>query len=182
MSPLILIVMADSQFLQNLVSRIGLVQGKIISAANQFEALEISSGRKIDVAVLDIRDQGADSIRLLKSLKKEEPGIEILLLSSPESVPYAMEGMREGASDELMVPFDIRTLREKIQEAVERRKALKKKGRKRSLLDIFEGAMMAATFAQAGEYDSAREIMGRDDDDLRSKEKNPDEQTGGKHG
>jgi DNA-binding NtrC family response regulator len=73
-----------------------------------------------------------------------------------------MEGMRQGASEDITVPFDVDTFRKTVKNALRRRNAHIKAGRKRSLLDVFADTMMAATFAEAGEFDTAQNMC-RDD-------------------
>jgi DNA-binding NtrC family response regulator len=66
--------------------------------------------------------------------------------------------MQQGASDDIIVHFDVDQLRKKINSALKRRRAQLKASRKGTLLNTFQDAMVAATFAQAGEFETAQEI------------------------
>ena len=56
------------------------------------------------------------------------------------------------------MPNLINSFRKKIQSALRRRKAHLVANRKRTLLNVFEDTMMAATFAEAGEFETAQDI------------------------
>lgn len=116
---------------------------------------------KIDVLLLDVRQQGALVLSRLASAREAFSGLEIVLINSPDGISASMEGMRAGAADELTAPIDAATLKKKIFAAVRRRqKALKAAaGKKKSLVGMFEQAMAAATFAQAGEFDTALQML-----------------------
>jgi hypothetical protein len=65
--------------------------------------------------------------------------------------------MRAGASSELSAPFDLAALRSAVSAALRRRWTRLDRGP--SLLARFQRAMDAATFAQAGEFETAREML-----------------------
>ena len=163
MSSTVLLVVEDSSFLENLSGSLKRLRASVVTAGSKHEALEVCSNREVDLALLDIRQQGNDAMQILARLKKNQPETEVILLSDPKNIAFAMEGMRQGASDDITVPFDINSFRKKIQSALRRRKAHLVASRKRSLLNVFEDTMMAATFAEAGEFETAQDIYKGDD-------------------
>ena len=162
MNSTVLLVVNDSSFSQSLSGSLKRLKASVLTAANKREALEVCSSRDVDLALLDIRQKGKDAMQVLARLKKNQPETEVILLSDPGNIAIAMEGMRQGASEEITVPFDIDTFRKTVKNALRRRNAHIKAGRKRSLLEVFADTMMAATFAEAGEFDTAQNIC-RDD-------------------
>jgi DNA-binding NtrC family response regulator len=158
----VLLVVDDSSFSQILSESLKRLKASVLTAANKREALEVCSSRDVDLALLDIRQKGKDAMQVLARLKKNQPETEVILLSDPGNIALAMEGMRQGASEDITVPFDIDTFRKTVKNALRRRNAHIKAGRKRSLLDVFADTMMAATFAEAGEFDTAQNMC-RDD-------------------
>jgi len=96
--------------------------------------LEIPSGTHADVVLLDARYKGKGTMQALSSVKREQPDAEIILISSPDNISLSMQGMREGASDDITVPFDIDTLIEKVREALARKKTRSKTRGKHSIL------------------------------------------------
>jgi DNA-binding NtrC family response regulator len=158
MNSTVLLVMEDTSFLQNLSGSLKLLKASVVAAGSKNEALEVCSNHEFDLALLDIRQQGNDAMQVLASLKKNQPETEVILLSDPENIALAIEGMRQGASDDITVPFEIDSFRKKIKSALKRRKTLLKVNRKQSLLNIFEETMVATTFAEAGEFETAQNI------------------------
>ena len=131
MGPTVLLVVQDAFFLQNLAGNLKRLKASVVTAGSKHEALEICSNHEIDLALLDIRQQGNDAMQVLANLKKNQPETEVILLSDPENIALAMEGMRQGASDDITVPFGIDLLREKIKSALKRRKVRLKASRNR---------------------------------------------------
>ena len=158
MNSTVLLVVEDSSFLENLSRSLERLKASVITAGSKREALEVCSNQDIDLALLDIRQQGKDAMQVLTRLKKNQPETEVILLSDPENIAFAMEGMRQGASDDITVPFDIDSFIKTIKSALRRRKAHIKASRKRTLLNVFEDSMMAATFAEAGEFETAQNM------------------------
>ena len=158
MSSTVLLVAEDSFFLENLSDSLKRFKASFVKAGSKHEALEACSNHEVDLALLDIRQQGNDAMQVLARLKKNQPETEVILLSDPENIAFAMEGMRQGASDDITVPFDIDSLRKAIKSALRRRKAHLKASKKRTLLNVFENTMMAATFAEAGEFETAQNM------------------------
>ena len=72
----------------------------------------------------------------------------------------SMAGMRAGATDELTVPCDMDILQRKVAEACVRSRMRSAVSNTRSLLKVFEQTMSAAAFAEAGEFETAEQIMG----------------------
>ena len=159
MSSTVLLYVEDSSFLKNLSGSLKCLKASVVTAESKHEALEVcSSNREVDLVLLDIRQQGNDAMQVLARLKKKQPETEVILLSDSQNITFAMEGMRRGASDDITVPFDINLFRKKIKSALRRRKAHLAASRKRTLLNVFEDTMMPATFAEAGEFETAQNI------------------------
>jgi DNA-binding NtrC family response regulator len=173
MSSTVLLVVEDSLFLQNLSGNLKRIKASVVTAGSKHEALEVCSNQDVDLALLDIRKQGEDAMQILTSLKKNQPETEVILLSNQENIALAMEGMQQGATDDIIVPFDVDSFLKKIKGALKRRKARIRASRKSSLLHIFEDAMAAAAYAQAGEFETAQEIY-KDGCNMISKRQKPD--------
>lgn len=120
---------------------------------------QAGAGRATAVALLDIREDIAGALRWLRVVKKELPALEVVLINQPESIESSMAGMHAGASDELTVPLDLSELRRKIMAALLRWEERSRRKRKKSLVRLFQEAMTAATYAQAGDFDTARELL-----------------------
>ena len=154
MDSTVLLVAEDALFMQNLSESLKHFKASIMTAESIHEALEVCANCELDLALLDIRQKGSDAMQILSGLKKNQPDTEVILLSDPKNIAIVMQGMKHGASDDIIVPFDIDSFRKKIKSALKRRKAR----HKRSLLNVFEETMVAATFAQAGEHETAKKF------------------------
>ncbi|MEW6595208.1 MAG: hypothetical protein AB1413_10095 [Thermodesulfobacteriota bacterium] len=156
------IVSADPSFAELLR---GKLQGWGLTATlgeeHPLAAVQAAAAGKVDVILLDIRQEAATMVSRLASAMQGKNGLEVVLINTPEGVSASMEGMRAGASDEVTTPLDAATLQEKIMAAVRRRQKAKKAAgrRKASLWGLLEQTMNAATFAQAGEFDTAMEFL-----------------------
>ncbi|MCX5876473.1 MAG: hypothetical protein NT087_09335 [Deltaproteobacteria bacterium] len=105
-----------------------------------------------EIVLLDIRQTGNEGPHPLLAIREKMPAAEIILINRPDNIPLSIAGMQAGAADELIAPFDTSTLKNSISAALAR---WKKRQGKKTLFQRFGDAMAAATFAQAGEFDTA---------------------------
>jgi DNA-binding NtrC family response regulator len=118
----------------------------------------VAADEQLDLVLADVR-RGEDAfLRWLSAIKQARPAIEVILLTLPGQVAISIAAMRAGASTELSAPFDVAKLRTAVSQALRRRRK-RIAGARPSLLERFQAAMSAATFAQAGEFETAREIL-----------------------
>jgi len=118
----------------------------------------VAAEERLDVVLLDVRRCEDSLLAWLAALKRALPAVEVILLGLPGQVAISIGAMRAGASTELSAPFDLATLRGAVSAALRRRRKRLDVARP-SLLERFQRAMSAATFAQAGEFETAREIL-----------------------
>jgi len=116
---------------------------------------------EVEIVLLDIRQGAEQALSSLAFIRARQPETEVILINRPDNIGPSIAGMQAGAADELIVPFDTGSLKGKIAEADRRRK---KSRDKRSFLRRFGDAMAAATFAQAGEFDTAMDLLERPDE------------------
>ncbi len=158
MNPKILMVVQDAFFMDALADKLRKQKMSVLTKKSGQGVSDILRSRNIDVVLLDVRFRKEEAMQDLDSVKRLQPEAEVILLSSTDNIAFSMEGMRRGASDDITVPFDVDTLIGKIREACRRKREKTRCKRRRSIFSIFEDAMVAATFAQAGEFESAKEI------------------------
>ncbi len=90
-------------------------------------ALEQITETDFDVVLLDVLMPEMDGIETLKEIKKMKPTIEVIMLTGHASVEVGIEGMKSGAFNYIMKPFDPNELVTEINLACEHR-FLKRKG------------------------------------------------------
>lgn len=124
------------------------------------EERELELGRgEADVALQDIRGLADETQGRVRAIRQRYPEVEVILLNKPGNVAASIAGMKAGAADELIVPFETDALQTSVSEAWQRVRAVRKQMKKKTLLTRFSEAMMAATFAQAGDFDGALDLL-----------------------
>src|SRR5213595_215545 len=94
---------------------------QVLMADNGAKAIEIASGREIDVVICDIRMPAMSGIQLLEKIKEIDSGIEVIMLTAYETLETAREALRLGACDYLGKPHSIEGMREAVERAMSRR-------------------------------------------------------------
>jgi len=151
----ILLVDDEKEFVETLSERIRMREHDSEVALDGEQALKKMEDDIPDVVVLDLKMPGIDGMEVLKRIRKAYPKVQVIMLTGHGSEKDEEEARKLGAFEYLEKPVEIDKLMKKIK------KAYKSK---------FESSMMAATFAEAGEFDTAKEI--RDSDEEEDAEKN----------
>jgi DNA-binding response OmpR family regulator len=101
-----------------------------------------------DVMVLDLKMPGIDGMEVLRQVRKAYPNIQVIILTGHGSEKHEEEAKRLGAFDYLEKPVNLDVLVKKMKAAYRRK---------------MEDTMVAATFAEAGDFESAKKIMDEDE-------------------
>lgn len=127
----LLITHADAIFRKHLSERLGAENLRVFEASQATEAIDILQRENIDVVLLGIGGPHENRLSLLKMIKGIKPYIEVILLTEAEEHSFkgAIEAMRMGAFDDLLLPVDIQTLLVRIREAFKRKKERMKMNR-----------------------------------------------------
>ena len=115
--PNVLLVDDEEKFLDALSQRLGTRGLDAVTATSGEEALVKIKNKNFDAIILDITMPGIGGIETLKRIRKENPEVQIIMLTGRGSVDKAVEAMKEGAIDFLEKPADIEKLLEKIENA-----------------------------------------------------------------
>jgi len=111
--------------------------------------------KSIDVALLGLDGLKREGLSLFNLIKTVQPRVEIITINSSDQLQLSIEGMKLGAFDDFITPFDVDAIVRRIGEACSRSKAKAK--RKKPFLERYREAMVAAAFAEAGAADLAAE-------------------------
>jgi DNA-binding NtrC family response regulator len=139
----VLLVDDEKDFVNSLSERIQMRELDSKIAYDGEQALELVTDEIPDVVVLDLRMPGIDGLEVLERLKKNYPNVQVIILTGHGSEEDERISKRLGAYDYLQKPVSIDKLIRSI------------KGAYQSL----EDTMSAATYAEAGDMKSAREMM-----------------------
>ncbi len=103
-----------------------------------------------DVMVLDLRMPGIDGLEVLERVKKAYPEVQVIILTGHGTEKDEKAARHLGAYKYLQKPVDVDKLVKTIRDAYKNK---------------FQQAMTATAFAEAGDYETAREIMEGDKDE-----------------
>jgi DNA-binding NtrC family response regulator len=117
----VLIVDDEIEFAQTLAERLELRGFDSRAVEGAEETLPLLQGSWVpDVVILDLKMPGMDGLAVLDLIKRQDPAIEVILLTGHGSASSGIEGMRRGLFDYLMKPVDIGELVGRINDAMER--------------------------------------------------------------
>lgn len=114
----------------------------VFTAADGREALDILEKNDMDIVISDLKMPRINGDELLAFIKKEYPGVKVIILTGHGTVETAVESMRNGAYDFLIKPLNLAKLGLIVKRALSQRQLeidnrdLKKK------LNIFSGQMI----------------------------------------
>ncbi|MBW2065407.1 MAG: response regulator [Deltaproteobacteria bacterium] len=146
----VLLVDDEEEFVKALSERIQMRDLGSDVALNGEQALKIVNDQVPDVMVLDLRMPGIDGIEVLRRVREAYPSVQVIILTGHGTEKDEKEARRLGAFEYLQKPVDI----EKLVNTI-----------KRAYRSKVEGPMAAAAFAEAGEFETAREILDREEEE-----------------
>ena len=147
----LLLVDDETEFIKTLSERLKMRDLDSEIALNGEEALKIVDKEPPDVMVLDLKMPGIDGMEVLRVIKKAHPNVQVIMLTGHGSEKDEKEARRLGAFDYLQKPVGM----EKLVKIVKNAYSYKNK---------IEKTMVAATFAEAGEFETAKEILEKDNE------------------
>ncbi|MBW2345112.1 MAG: response regulator [Deltaproteobacteria bacterium] len=141
----VLLVDDEIEFVNSLANRLGMrgISTDVVYDGQQ--ALDYVAKQAPDVIVLDLEMPKVHGLEVLRQLSKTHPDIQVVILTAFGTKAREEEAESLHAFDFLNKPVDIENLVERIRGAY-RYKA--------------EKTMAAVAFAEAGEFDTAKEIAG----------------------
>jgi DNA-binding NtrC family response regulator len=145
----VLLVDDEEEFVQSLAERIKIRELGSDVALNGEEALAKLEEKLPDVMILDFKMPGIDGLTVLEQVKKAYPGVQVIMLTAHGTPEIEKKARSLGAFDYLQKPVAIDKLTKIIERAYEYKQKVEK-------------TMMAATFAEAGDFEGAKGIMDND--------------------
>ena len=79
----------------------------VATAANGREALEILASRPVGIVLLDIKLPDLDGVELLRTIRREYPETEVIMITGYPAIQGAVECIKHGAMDYLVKPFRV---------------------------------------------------------------------------
>jgi DNA-binding NtrC family response regulator len=94
--------------------------GQVLTAGSAEEAEPLLQRHRFDLLILDIALPGKSGITLLKELREQGNGCDVMLITAYADLDTAIEALRAGAGDFLMKPFRVVQLHNAVSQALER--------------------------------------------------------------
>lgn len=115
----ILIAEDDPAILQLLETNLQVAGYAVVCAADGRQALDAARAERFDLALLDIMMPELDGFMLLPHLQEKD--IPVIFVSAKADVVSRVQGLRLGAEDYLVKPFDILELLVRMKKVLDRR-------------------------------------------------------------
>jgi CheY-like chemotaxis protein len=111
----ILVVDDEESMRLTLAGNLELEGHEVVEASNGEEALRLVRERPVDVVLADIRMPGLHGVELYRHLRRERPGLPVVLMTAFAQESLVEDALAEGVFTVLHKPFDVehllRTLR-----------------------------------------------------------------------
>lgn len=117
-----ILVVDDEEDFRDLFSEI--IQGlgyQPLTAKDGVDALEVLKKTEIDIAIVDLQMPRMNGIELLREIKKQDPNIEVLLITGFGTISSAVEAMKLGAYDYITKPVKLEEVENLIRRIVQTR-------------------------------------------------------------
>jgi ATP-dependent Lon protease len=96
----------------------------ITTAASGVEALGLLETDRFDVVVTDLKMKAVDGVEVMTKAKKQDPHVEVIVVSGYATTPTAVETIKKGSYLFLAKPLHLDELRATIKTALEKKKML----------------------------------------------------------
>jgi len=137
----------------------------IVTTDSGPEALKLLEEEEFSVVLTDLRMPEVDGMQVLERSRELHPHSEVIMITGYATIDSAVEAMKKGAYHYIAKPYRLDEVRIVVAEAVEKNRLKKENVALREHLEHlrvkFEDIMGAVTFAEAGEFDIAREARSR---------------------
>lgn len=143
----IMLVDDEKQFVDTLAERLAMRGFSARVAYDGPQALKAVE-EPTDVIVLDLRMPGMDGFEVLRSVKKSNPQVQVIILTGHGGDAEEQTAYRMGAYNFLKKPMDIDELLNSIRMAYR---------------DKVENAMVAVSLAEGGDFDAAQDVLNEKD-------------------
>jgi NtrC-family two-component system response regulator AlgB len=106
----VLVVDDEPNILRTLTLGLEAIGFKVTGFSDPVRALEEADGTLFDLAFIDLMMQPIDGMEVLREIRRRSPGTTAVMITAHGSIDSAVEAMKNGASDFLQKPFDLKEL------------------------------------------------------------------------
>lgn len=121
-----ILVIDDEDIVRTSCSRALAPEGyEVKLAKNGLEGMNMIKGEKFDVVLTDLKMPDMDGIEVLRKIKEEWPGVEVIIITGYQTVDTAVKSIKLGAFDYIEKPFTPDALIAAIVKALDRKKIIR---------------------------------------------------------
>ncbi|MBW2262744.1 MAG: response regulator [Deltaproteobacteria bacterium] len=113
----LLIVDDEVRFLETLSQRLVMRDFDVSPVSSGDEAVKLAREKEFDIALVDLKMPGMSGEEVLRTLKKEHPLVEVVILTGHGSIDSAVQCVKEGSYQYLQKPCETDELMEVLKEA-----------------------------------------------------------------
>ncbi|MFQ5454671.1 MAG: HD domain-containing phosphohydrolase [Nitrospirota bacterium] len=95
----------------------------VFIAENGEKAIKLLSEQDVDIVTLDLRMPGLQGTEVLREIKRLKSEIEVVIITGYGSLNTAVDGIRYGAADYLMKPFNVTEILSVIAGILDKKKS-----------------------------------------------------------
>jgi putative two-component system response regulator len=111
----------------------------LFTAETGEQALDVLENQEIDLVTLDLKMPGLQGVDLLREIKRKNPGVEVVIITGYGTLKSAMDGIRYGAADYILKPFNVAELLGSVKRIMEKKHRLDALRNFLSNLAVLEG-------------------------------------------
>ena len=111
----ILIVEDDADLREALSTTLEVAGYKFIAVESAEAALDVLEQQSVELVISDVNLPGMDGHELLARVKRQSPGIPMMLMTAFGQISHAVSAMQKGAADYLVKPFEPQVLLDSIR-------------------------------------------------------------------
>lgn len=97
---------------------------KVVEAPDGARGLDMIASLPVDVVILDLNMPGLSGIETLESIKRQDPWVEVIILTGLATLESARQAVQFGAFAYLNKPFEMREGRRTVERALHRRRQI----------------------------------------------------------
>ena len=94
---------------------------QVYTAVDGQQALQFIQNDKIDLVALDLKMPGLPGIDVLQQIKKNDPDIEVIIITAHRTPQNIQDASQYGAGDFITKPFNVPDLIHSIKKSLEKR-------------------------------------------------------------
>lgn len=114
-----ILIVEDDEPIRNLITiNLEMVGYQVIACADGLEAMELLKTTSVDLVLLDVMIPGMDGFSLIQQINTDE--VPVIFLTAKESVLDRVKGLRLGADDYIIKPFETIELIARIETTLRR--------------------------------------------------------------